>query len=375
MDPRIVEAQQIVREIYGLVDRLETLFPGRPFTPDGHMVGSIGEVLAAAKYDLDLLPPGTPVHDARTIDGRLVQIKATQSDRIAFRGDLQPDHLIALLLNRDGTATGEYNGPGSEPWEAAGAKQSNGQRQLSLFRLRQLMAAVPVVQQLPEVVAPIHEAQFASPATPIALPQIVICDVERIVHQLVVLGERLVSQGRRGEILNERFWHHMFSWELGRWYSQRGVNHWENLLLAPECPTAEKFRRAGIDRTDEQTTQANAIGVGRSGNLDFVIRSLPPIAVEWKGPDLYSPKELEEVFIKFLNESKDTIKVLAGIFTSSTTGIYGHTDAAKKYLMDSIDFGKRVMRLNTLADCNVHAFLATLPDDGMKIIHWGPITC
>ena len=38
---------QIVATIYELVDELERMFPGRYFTPDGHMVGSLGEALAA----------------------------------------------------------------------------------------------------------------------------------------------------------------------------------------------------------------------------------------------------------------------------------------------------------------------------------------
>ncbi len=44
----ILEIPSIVQEPYSIVDRLEELFPGRRFTTDGHLVGSIGEVLAAA---------------------------------------------------------------------------------------------------------------------------------------------------------------------------------------------------------------------------------------------------------------------------------------------------------------------------------------
>ncbi len=115
MDPAIQEAAVLIRQIYRIVDRLEALFPGRHFTPDGHMVGSIGEVLAAARYGLELLPASVPIHDAHTAGGKLVQVKATQSDRIAFRGAEAPEHLVVLSLNRDGTATEEYNGPGQAP--------------------------------------------------------------------------------------------------------------------------------------------------------------------------------------------------------------------------------------------------------------------
>ena len=75
---------QLIAELYGLVSKLEAMFPGRHFTPDGHMVGSIGEALAAYHYGLELLPASTAGRDARK-DGKFVEIKATQGDRVAFR--------------------------------------------------------------------------------------------------------------------------------------------------------------------------------------------------------------------------------------------------------------------------------------------------
>lgn len=41
---------QLIRKLYEIVAELETYFPDRHFTPDGHLVGSIGEVLAAYYY-------------------------------------------------------------------------------------------------------------------------------------------------------------------------------------------------------------------------------------------------------------------------------------------------------------------------------------
>lgn len=38
-----------IRELYKLVAQLEALSPGRPFTPDGHMVGSLAECAAFDK--------------------------------------------------------------------------------------------------------------------------------------------------------------------------------------------------------------------------------------------------------------------------------------------------------------------------------------
>ena len=64
-----------IQELYRITSELEAMFPGSKFTPDGHMIGSIGEVLVAAKYHLNLLDNSAKTHDAVTKAGKLVQIK------------------------------------------------------------------------------------------------------------------------------------------------------------------------------------------------------------------------------------------------------------------------------------------------------------
>jgi len=120
------QVPQLVQGIYDIVNRLEELFPGRPFTPDGHLVGSIGEVMAAHRYGLELLCCSAECHDAIAPDGRKVQIKATQGKAVALRHE--PEHLIVLKLHRNGEMSEIYNGPGDLPWSQSGGKQSNDQR-------------------------------------------------------------------------------------------------------------------------------------------------------------------------------------------------------------------------------------------------------
>ena len=138
----------LVGQLYALVAQLEALFPGRRFTPDGHLVGSIGEVIAAHRYGLELLRHSAQGHDARSVSGTLVEIKATQGSSVALRE--QPNHLIVLHLSKFGEASEVYNGPGAAVWSAAGAMQRNGQRPISLSKLRALMAQVPEELRLPE---------------------------------------------------------------------------------------------------------------------------------------------------------------------------------------------------------------------------------
>jgi len=71
---------ELLQQLFGVVDELEFLFQ-RPFTPDGHMVGSIGEAVAAFIYDLDLLCGSAECHDAKAKNGRKVQVKLTAKER------------------------------------------------------------------------------------------------------------------------------------------------------------------------------------------------------------------------------------------------------------------------------------------------------
>ena len=139
----------LVGRLYEVVRELERLFPGRPFTLDGHLVGSIGEVLGAALYDLQLLPCSTESHDAQTGTGQLVQIKATQGQQVAIRSCC--DHMLVLKLLDDGTVQEAYNGPGTLAWDAAGPMQKNGQRSIRLSTLARLMEFVDPSDRLPRV--------------------------------------------------------------------------------------------------------------------------------------------------------------------------------------------------------------------------------
>lgn len=80
-------------------------------------MGSIVEVMAAY-YGIELYDAYTPIHDGMAPDGRKVQIKITQGDRIVINDE--PDYLLVLHMNRDTSEMTEiYNGPGKYPWELA----------------------------------------------------------------------------------------------------------------------------------------------------------------------------------------------------------------------------------------------------------------
>ena len=146
--------QRLVPQLYALVAELEAAAPGRSFTPDGHLLGSIGEVIAATRYGLELTTASTKGIDAHTADGIPVEIKATTRGSIALRGEepVCPElHLIALLIQKDGSAIEIFNGPAAPVWASAGPIQSNGQRRISLSALKRLHGEIAESVQLQRV--------------------------------------------------------------------------------------------------------------------------------------------------------------------------------------------------------------------------------
>ena len=129
---------EIIQDLFETVRELELRYPGRKFSIDGHLLGSLGEVIAAEHYGLTLLKNSFEKHDAVDKQNRMVQIKATQINRIAISSE--PDYLIVIQIAPDGSWSEIYNGSGSRVWSNAGKMQKNGQRPVSIAKLKSLMA-------------------------------------------------------------------------------------------------------------------------------------------------------------------------------------------------------------------------------------------
>ena len=121
-----------ILKLYKIIDELRSEYPEKPFTLDGVLLGNLGEVYAAEHYGLHLLRESYKTHDAITADGKKVQIKITQKNKVGIYGE--PDYLLVFQVQQDGTIIGK------DPWESAGKMQKNGQRSISVARLRELEA-------------------------------------------------------------------------------------------------------------------------------------------------------------------------------------------------------------------------------------------
>ena len=124
-----------VAKIYEAVAELEATYPGRKFTPDGHLVGSIGEVIAAEALGLTLHPASYPGHDAFDANGD-VQIKMTGRTGKSVALYATCIRLVVLQAVSPHEAEIIYDGPGDPAWTAAGAVGKNGQRVVTLSKLK-----------------------------------------------------------------------------------------------------------------------------------------------------------------------------------------------------------------------------------------------
>lgn len=124
-----------VAAIYKAVADLEAAYPCRRFTPDGHLVGSVGEVIAAEALGLTLYPSSHPIHDAHGPTGD-VQIKMTGGKSIAMYSTC--DRLVVLKIVSTEEAEIVYDGSGEAAWAVASKMRKNGQRVISLAKLQKL---------------------------------------------------------------------------------------------------------------------------------------------------------------------------------------------------------------------------------------------
>ena len=61
-DEAMQELPLLFSQLQHSVSRLEQLFPGRRFALDGHLIGSLAEVIARYMYDIELLPNSNECH-------------------------------------------------------------------------------------------------------------------------------------------------------------------------------------------------------------------------------------------------------------------------------------------------------------------------
>lgn len=142
MKDAIAEA---IEQLLGIVQELRLAFPKKRFTLDGRLVGDIGEALAEQLYDITVFDHLERHHDARTSDGRLVQVKATMQNALTFPADHVPDYYLGLRIDAKGKVTEIFNGPGKIAYEGIKNRKvpKTNLHSISIGALKELNKRVP----------------------------------------------------------------------------------------------------------------------------------------------------------------------------------------------------------------------------------------
>ena len=99
---RITAVQAILASIFASQKALQALAPEYHWIGLGNLLGDFGELVATDHYGLLKAAPGSGDYDARTREGRSVQIKTNYAaDQIGFRG--QADLMLVIGVRYDGS--------------------------------------------------------------------------------------------------------------------------------------------------------------------------------------------------------------------------------------------------------------------------------
>jgi len=149
--PERITVPEAIEQLLGIVEKLQKAFPSKRFTLDGRLMGDLGEVLAAAVYDVQLNPGLQKHHDAVARDGRKVQIKATMQESLTFPADHIPDYYLGIRIRPDGTFEEVFNGPGKSAWEAVKnrAPTKNNLHSIRVETLKRLSVLVAARDRIP----------------------------------------------------------------------------------------------------------------------------------------------------------------------------------------------------------------------------------
>jgi len=127
-----------IKHLYLSVAKLHDAFPERPFTPDGRMIGDIGEAIAKIKFNVIIDKKIGKHWDGCWKDSNgkehKVQVKATQKDGTYLKEPPQEGTFLVFKILPDGAHEVIYNGSIMTVWK--GIKQNGKEKMISLERLK-----------------------------------------------------------------------------------------------------------------------------------------------------------------------------------------------------------------------------------------------
>jgi hypothetical protein len=158
-DASKVEAVKgIIASLFAAQRTLRAVAPEYKWAGLGNLLGDFGEFIATNHYGLAKATAGANGYDAKTSDGKSVQIKTNHAaSQIGFRGDA--DLMLVLHVRANGEWEEIYYGPFPTVKAVSRYSARDNKQMVAISKLRALTAlqavagpaeAVQLAQQIPE---------------------------------------------------------------------------------------------------------------------------------------------------------------------------------------------------------------------------------
>lgn len=133
--------KKAIANLYNSVKKLRIAFPNKLFTPDGRMVGDIGEAIAAIDFGVKLDKKIRRHWDGEWVDknnkSHLVQVKTTQKESTYIKKPPEEGIFLVFKIFNDGNYRVVYNGSIMLVWKNV-KDQKNKEKSISVDRLKML---------------------------------------------------------------------------------------------------------------------------------------------------------------------------------------------------------------------------------------------
>ncbi len=134
---RIEAVKGIIASVFAAQRSLRALAPEYKWAGLGNLLGDFGEFVAMHGYGLTKASSGSDGYDARTADGRSVQVKTNHAaTQIGFRG--QADLLLVLHVQASGEFEEIYFGPFAPVLAASRHSARDNKEMIAVSKLREL---------------------------------------------------------------------------------------------------------------------------------------------------------------------------------------------------------------------------------------------
>jgi hypothetical protein len=157
-DKKIEAVKGIISSLFASQRALRALAPEYKWAGLGNLLGDFGEFVATQEYGLTKASAGSDGYDAKTADGRSVQVKTNHAaSQIGFRGNA--DLMLVLHVQTSGDWEEIYFGPFAAVKAASRYSARDNKDMITISKLRAMKnvletrgaeAAVTVAIEIPD---------------------------------------------------------------------------------------------------------------------------------------------------------------------------------------------------------------------------------